>query len=116
MRKIAIALCVCVIGWRVASPHIPSVSVATSSSHTLVDDRCDDLAVRLKKFYRTGADKIKSGDFKTNADMEAWSGAGWLSAEREAFKPLDEAEGHAVYADDWRAAFEKLWRDWGGVD
>lgn len=116
MRKIAIALCVCVIGWRVASPHIPSVLVATSSSHTLVDDCCNDKAKRLKEFFRLGADKLKSGEFKTTTEFEAWSGAGWNAVDKEAFKPIDEAEGHAVYAEDWRAAFEKLWRDWGGVD
>lgn len=115
MRKIAIALCVCVIGWRVASPHIPSV-VATNPSHTLTDECCDDLAKRLKEFQRTGAAKLRAKEFKTNAEFESWSGAGWLSAEREAFKPLDDAEGHAVYADDWRGAFEKLWSEWGGAD
>lgn len=115
MRKIAIALCVCVIGWRVASPHLPAIS-ETHSEHTLTDECCEDLAHRLKAFQKQGANKLKSGEFKTTSEFEAWSGAGWLSAEREAFKPLDEAEGHAVYAEDWRSEFEKLWRAWGGAE
>ena len=115
VRKLAIALCVCVIGWRAGAEYLPSMPVA-SSQHTLTDECCDDLAERLKAFQRDGADKLKSGEFKTTTDFESWSGAGWLQAEREAFRPLDEAEGHAVYADDWRAEFETLWRGWGGVD
>lgn len=115
MRKIAIALCVCVIGWRVAIPHLPSVVVA-SPGHTLTDECCEDLAKRLKEFQRQGAGKIKAGEFKTATEFESWSGAGWLKAEREAFKPMDDAEGHAVYADDWRSAFAKLWSEWGGAD
>ncbi|CAB4177816.1 hypothetical protein UFOVP1004_8 [uncultured Caudovirales phage] len=115
MKKISIALCVCVIGWRVAGSCLPSVS-AVGTSQTLTDECCEDLAKRLKAFQREGASKLKAGEFKAATDFESWSGAGWLAAEREAFKPLDEAEGHAVYADDWRAAFEKLWTGWGGAE
>lgn len=92
--------------------YLPTKPAAVNQ--TIIDECCDDFAVRAKKFYADGSKKLASGELKTAADAEAYASAGWMSAQKEAFRPIDEPEANAVFAKEWQSEFARLWKEFSG--
>jgi len=115
MKRLAIvAVLLAFVGWREYGDQIKWPDPPQATSQTLADECCQDFAKRIKSFYREGARKIEAGEFKTTSDIEAWAAANWLKCDREAFKPIDDAEANATFDTDWRASFASKWKEWGG--